>query len=128
MRKDFPLAEETNEIITRAIESGLFSKWMSDSVILQKQKAGQMLSKKLQIDHIIGALLIYLLFISFAFSAFFAENIVYKRVQQRTNFRFWKTAEYLLDDDRHEFLFLLVWKWIRRENISMEEFDCFLEN
>lgn len=129
MRKDYPFASEINKVIRRAVEGGLFTKWMRDTVVQRKGDLQELPVKPLQLEHISAAILAYILFTTFAYGAFVAEYTVHKRVHQKTtNHRFWKIADYLLDGDRHEFLFVLFWKWIRFENMSSEDFNALTTN
>lgn len=127
MRKNFPLANQINDIIRRITESGLFIKWMSDSFVQQKSDSKGLTIQRLTTDHIIGGLLVYSLFLSFAIGAAIAEQIVYKHVKQKRHCRFWKIAECFLDNGRQEFLFILLWKWFSCKKISRKKLDLMLK-
>lgn len=102
MRVGHPLEREINEITQRTLEAGLLAKWAVDSRMAFKQEARTPIrTKKLTIENISLILFLCGSFLTFAVLAFIAELIVHRRARSPGAGRFWTTADWLIDGDRH---------------------------
>lgn len=102
IKKDHAMLDAINEHIQRAVEGGLLVKWLKDiDGKLNKMIDADLGPKKLTIEHISTAFMLYTIFGSLAVVAFIVELIVHPRASRPGASRIWKIVDMLIDGDRH---------------------------
>lgn len=100
MMRDRLQIEKWNEMIQFTIEAGLIEKW--SFVRPDKTETdSDVVAHPLKIHHFYGGLLMCFLFLLAAFIAFFLELVIHQKMKSETPHRFWRTADWIIDGQRH---------------------------
>lgn len=100
MRANRVQIPEWNQLILRAMQAGLIGKWSSDQGIHVAEEE-RVIGTALGIDHFYGGLSFCILFLFAAIFAFIFEVIVHRKLQRENRHRFWRTADWVIDGQRH---------------------------
>lgn len=102
IRKTFGLRSKVNEVIQKLFNGGIFVKWMWDNDRKPKYEPVDEPPITMHFEHLrFGLMILCLPGLIFTAATFSAELIVFRKIKENVNSRFWIFLRKVLDGHRH---------------------------